>query len=100
MFFVLNKFRPLTRTLADAVSVMKEIEEAAGIKFTAIINNSNLGDITTKDDVISSVAFSEELSEITSLPIAMTTVKESLFDKVKDSVKNAVPIKLYIKQSF
>lgn len=100
MFFVLNSFRPLTKTVDDALSVMKEIEDAAKMKFTSIINNSNLGDLTTKEDIISSVVFAEELSEKASLPIAMTTVKKSLFSSVKEEIKNAVPINLYIKQSF
>ncbi len=100
MFFVLNMYRPLTRTVDDAILVMREIEDASKMKFTAIINNSNLGDLTTKEDILSSVKFADELSEKTSLPIAMTTVKDTLFNEVRTSVKNAVPIKLYIKQSF
>ena len=100
MFFVLNMYRPLTRTVSDAISVMREIEEASKMKFTAIINNSNLGELTTKEDILSSVKFADELSKKTSLPIAMTTVKDTLFNEVKTSVENAVPIKLYIKQSF
>ncbi len=100
MFFVLNMFRPLTKTVDDAYAVMCEIEEAAKMKFTAIINNSNLGDITTKEDILSSCSFAEELSKKTNLPIAMTTVRESIFDEVKKDIKNSVPIKLYIKQSF
>ncbi len=100
MFFVLNAFRPLTKTVDDAISVLKEIEDASKMKFTAIINNSNLGDITTKNDVLSSIDFAKELSERTNLKIAMTTVKDTIFDEVKNEVENAVPISLYIKQSF
>lgn len=100
MFFVLNCYRPLTKTVEDALSVMKEIEDASKMKFTAIINNSNIGDITTKEDILASEKFAEELSKKADLPIVMTTVMESRFDEVKNEIKNAVPIKLYIRQSF
>lgn len=56
MLFVINRFRPLTRDAKSTLEVMREIEEAAKMRFTGIINNSNVGDETTCDDVLSSVA--------------------------------------------
>ena len=43
MIFVANFYRPLTRTPAEALEVMREIEAAGGLPFTAIANNSNIG---------------------------------------------------------
>ena len=97
---VINKFRPLTPDCASTIEVMREIETACGMKFTGIVNNSNLGDETTAEDVISSIAYAEEISKASSLPIRMTTVKEDLFDTLKDKVANCTPIKLYVKQSW
>ena len=48
MIFVANAYRPLTRTPEDAMEVMREIEEACGLQFTDIINNSNLASETTR----------------------------------------------------
>ena len=45
--------------LAD---VMKEIETAAKLKFTGIINNSNIGDETKASDVLSSVSYADRVS--------------------------------------
>ena len=42
MLLVINKFRPLTRDCASTLAVMTEIETACGMKFTGIVNNSNL----------------------------------------------------------
>ena len=56
MLFVCNRFRPLTKTPADALGVMREIEAACGIPFTAIADNSNLGDETTAKDMYPSSA--------------------------------------------
>ena len=55
MLFVFNKYRPLTPTAEDALEIMREIEAAGKISFTAIINNSILGGLTTPEDVLSSV---------------------------------------------
>ena len=76
MYFVANFFRPLTRTAEEALQVMAEIEAAAGLRFTAIINNSNLGELTTADTVNGSMEEIEKLSKISGLPIAFTTVSE------------------------
>lgn len=100
MLFVINKFRPLTPNAASTIAVMREIEEAGSIKFTGIVNNSNLGDETTADDILSSVAYAKEVSEMSGLPVKMTGVKEDLYDSVKDKIENCFPIKLYVKQSW
>ena len=80
MCFVVNFFRPLTRTADEAEVVMREIEQASGMKFTAIINNSNLGALSDVESVTSTKALAEELSKKTGLPIILTTVSESLQD--------------------
>ncbi len=97
---VINKYRPLTPNCASTIEVMREIEVACGMKFTGIVNNSNLGDETTAEDVISSIGYAEEISKASSLPIRMTTVKEDLYDTLKEKVVNCAPIKLYVKQSW
>ena len=97
---VINKYRPLTPDCASTIEVMREIEIACGMKFTGIVNNSNLGDETTAEDVISSIGYAEEISKSSSLPIRMTTVKEDLYDTLKEKVVNCTPIKLYVKQSW
>lgn len=100
MLLVINKYRPLTRDCASTLAVMNEIETACGMKFTGIINNSNLGDETTAEDVTSSAAYADEIANATGLPIRMTTVKEELYNTLKEKVVNCTPIKLYVKQSW
>lgn len=100
MLLVINKFRPLTPDCASTIGVMREIETAAGMKFTGIINNSNLGDETTAEDILGSLGYAEEISKASGLPIKMTTVKEDLYKNVKDNVPDCFPIKLYVKQSW
>ena len=82
MAFVLNRYRPLTSTVEDAVEIMREIEAASGIKFNCIVNNSNIGSETTADIVLESVAFAEELSAEVGLPIWFHTAEKSVAEKL------------------
>lgn len=98
MFFVVNKYRPLTRDAKSAIEVMQEIEVAAGTKFTAIVNNSNIGVDTTPEDIEASVAYAEEISKLTGLPVAFTAVRSDLADKVE--IDNVIPIDIHVTQSW
>lgn len=97
MLFVINCYRPLTPDAQSTLEVMKEIESACKIKFTAIVNNSNLGEETDPQDVLNSLVYADEVSKITSLPIKCTTVSEKLFNTVKDKIPNVFPLKLQSK---
>ena len=59
MYLVINMYRPLTRDAYSTLEVMNEIEKAASMKFTAIINNSNLGEETTAQDVLDSLKYAD-----------------------------------------
>ena len=78
MFFVLNLYRPLTQTAEDALGVMREIEAACGLRFTAIVHNSNLGALTTLQDLLDKHPEAQKLSELSGLPLQLTTVREDL----------------------
>lgn len=97
MLFVFNKFRPLTPTAEEALEIMREIEVACKINFTAIVNNSNLGELTTPQDVLSSVSETQRLSEISGLPIKMTAVRSDLVNNLNGKVENLFPLTLQNK---
>ena len=78
MFFVLNLYRPLTQTAEDALEVMRDIEAACGLRFTGIVHNSNLGALTTLQDVLDKHPEAQKLSELSGLPLRLTTVREDL----------------------
>ncbi len=78
MVFVVNFFRPLTRTPGEALEIMREIEAACKIPFTAIVNNSNIGEETKASDVLKTVSLALELSDISGLPLVGTTASEKL----------------------
>ena len=84
MAFVLNRHRPLTSTVEDAVEIMREVEAAAGLKFNCIVNNSNIGSETTADTVRNSISFAEELSSATGLPIWLHTAEKSVAEELSE----------------
>ena len=86
MLFVANCYRPLTKTAEDALEVMREIEVASKLKFTGIVNNSNIGNLTTACDVKASLEFINKLSEISELPVVMTTATAEVFEGIKDDI--------------
>ena len=96
MFLVVNMYRPQTMDAKSTIEVMREIESAGKLKFNGIVNNSNLGDETTAEDVLKSVAYAEEISKLTGLEVSFTTVKEELFDDLNGKIKNLFPIRMYV----
>ena len=97
MVYVANCYRPLTRTPEDALEVMREIEAACSLKFTDIVNNSNLGNETTDETILASLPFIEELSAISGLPVFLHTVKQDLAPSVSQKIQNILPLQLQEK---
>lgn len=97
MLMVVNKFRPEIKDADSAIEIMREIEFASKIKFTGIINNSNLGEETDEDLILSSLSYAEEIAEKTGVPVVITTVCESLYNELSGKIPNLFPLKLQEK---
>ena len=74
MFFVINTFRPLTRSVKDILEIKKEIED------------SYLGYLSSANDILSGQAVIEEVSEITKLPILYITGKQDILDRLPNNL--------------
>ena len=96
MVFVANCYRPLTRTPEEAIEVMAEIEAACGLRFTDIVNNSNLAAETTPETVLASLPYMERLSELSGLPIFATTAERTVAEKL-ETLPNVIPLRLQEK---
>ena len=94
MFLIINKYRYETRTPEETLEIMKEIEEVAGIKFTAIINNSNLGSETTEEIILDSLDYAKEVSKLTGLEVKYTSIRSDLVDNLKGKIDNILPLSL------
>ena len=97
MIFVANCYRPLTRTAEDAMEVMHEIEAACGLRFTDLVNNSNLGSETTPQTVLDSAEFMAELSRLSGLPVFATTARADVAAELHKTIDNVIPLQLQEK---
>ena len=98
MLLVINRYRPLTRDAASTLEVMREIEVAGRIRFTGLVNNSNLGEETTAEDVLASLPYAEEVSSLTGLPVVMTAVSERLYAELFERIPH--PFSLSLQKKF
>lgn len=97
MIFTVNFYRPLTRTPQEAYYIMKEIELSCKIPFTAIVNNSNLGNETTAEDVMKTDEKARELSLLSGLPVIATSAEKSLCKKIGGASGILFPLELQKK---
>ena len=97
MVFVANAYRPLTRTPEEALEVMREIEAACGLKFTDIINNSNLASETTVETVLDSQEYVKKLSQLSGLPVFATSAVESIAPALAEAIPDVLPLRLQEK---
>ncbi len=97
MLAVINSSRPLTHTPEDTVEVLREIEGASGMKFTGLVNNTNLGRETDADVVLKSVSYAETVSNLMKIPVVMTTVPAEIFQQLEGKIDNLFPLELQKK---
>jgi len=97
MVFVANFCRPLTRTAREAMEVMREIEAACGLRFTHIVNNTNLGPMTDLQTLTQSQAEIQALTELSGLPLYFTAVRADLAPALAQTLPNVFPLQLQEK---
>ena len=97
MLAVINCYRPLTQDVPSTLEVLGEIETACGMRFTGLVNNSNLGEMTSPEDVLASLRYAEEVSRASGLPVCMTTVRASLYETLKEQIEGLFPLDLQEK---
>ena len=97
MILVVNRFRPLTQT-ADEVNEVKEgIEQACKMPFTAFIDNSNIGEQTTAEDILEGEKFRFEVAEKTGLPLFAVSAKAELCEQLASIDAPILPLTLQRK---
>ena len=108
MLFVINRARPLTRTVEDTILVLREIEAACGLPFTAIVTRipflwgvtaalTDLGLRVPEDVSIVSMGDRQELEfyrpELTYLKVPLRDHAIQAFELVKERLENpALPV--------
>ncbi len=78
VIFVLNANRPYVSTLDGALFTIEEIEKAARMKVTCIINNTNIGKSTTISDIQTGLELSLQVAKKLDIPFKCTTISDHL----------------------
>ncbi len=112
MLYVINCYRALTTTAQEAAELLWQIEAASRLKATGIVNNSHLSNLTTKEDILESLPFADEISKLTSLEVKLTTIPKNIVGELlplnknenaneniieNQIIKNLMPVEIYVK---
>ena len=93
VLYTVNKFRYLSRTAEEMLVLMREIELAGSVRCTGLVNNSNLGAETRRENIEGSLPLFEERSQAAGLPALFTAVKRGLCD----DMPGIYPVDIYVK---
>ena len=100
MYLVVNRYRPMTPDVPSTIEVLREIEAASKLRFSGIVNNSNIGAETTAQDVLDSMAYANALAQAADLPLIATTVDERLYAKLEGQIPDLFPLTLQNNKPF
>ncbi len=95
MLYVINCYRYMTRSSDEALELFYDIEKTARFSHTGIINNSNLGELTTEQTVLDSLGFASEVCKGAKLPLIFTAAPKNIKSDKLDKVAEYVDI--YVK---
>ena len=77
MLYTVNVFRPETANADLIIKAIQRLEGEAQLRVTGLINNSNLMEYTTVDEIKKGEDILKEVREKTGLPIVYTVVEEN-----------------------
>ena len=103
MLAVMNRFRNLVQEPADAAENLREIETAARLKATAVVDNSHLKSVTDSDTVRIGYEYAEKVSEAVALPLVAVTAPAHLAEMSHTTLESFVkteqlyPVKMYVR---
>ncbi len=97
MLYVINQRRLLTEKPAEALALLREIEQNSRLKATGIVNNTNLGAETQIVTILESLPYALEIARIANLPLLYSTVPAFLADKQEEIPAKTMPVEIYVK---
>lgn len=97
LLYVINAYRNLVAQPQEAAELLKEIEVAARLQATGLVNNSHLAAQTTAQTVLDSLAYAEEIARLTGLPLVCTTAPAAIAPQLEGKVPKLLPLELTVK---
>ena len=96
MIGVVNTKRPLTTTSEEIVESLAAIERVSRLKFTGIVNNTNISDETTAEIVNSGTEICSDAAKKLGTKLKYVSALESLQNQI--DVNDVFPIKIRLKK--
>ena len=78
LLMAVNTRRPFTSTADEIIVMASELQEASKLKIKGFINNTNILEQTTYEDILEGEKILKEVSERTGIPIVLTTFMEGV----------------------
>ena len=98
MLGVVNFRRPLTLCADEAAEVLSAIEQTSRLKFTGIVNNTNISDETTEETVLDSMTEAEKTAQIVGCGLKYVSVMKGLCNKLLQLGEKLFPIDIKLKK--
>ena len=80
VYFVLNACRPRQSTLKQTIEMIKVIEHVSRIKVTGIINNTNIANETTANELAMGQEIALQASQALDIPVSYISGKRDVLD--------------------
>ena len=101
LYMVINTLRPFTSDAMGIAQMTHELQEAARMKITGYINNTNLLSETTAEQIVEGEKIILEASKLTGIPLLATTVMDNVdIDESDLSCKEIIRLKQAIKYNY
>lgn len=100
MLYVVNAYRYLTRTADEAAQILGEVQRASRLFVTGVVNNSNLAELTTAEDVAAKDSFARDTAAKYKVPLLFTSVEERIASETNALLPNGTifPVKIFVKK--
>jgi len=101
VLFVINRFRPLSSTCDQVVTLMKDIEAVSRLAVTGLVNSSNLAGLTTAGDVLSGQKLVDEVEKETGILCRYIAAMPSVLNELPGSLSvKFFPIERFLALPF
>ncbi len=94
LLYLFSVYRPFTRNVQDVINHIADIERVTRQKVTHLVNSSNLGKDTTKQDIEDTFSFAKQLTEQTGIPLFANLA----IDNVAGDMEDVYSVKLFVNK--
>ena len=101
LYMAVNTLRPFTSDAVGIAQMVHELQEAARMKITGFINNTNLLEETTPEQILEGEGIILEASKLTGIPLLATTVMENVdISSINLECKEIITLKRTIEYNY